>query len=319
MSDLDFDELDKAVNSLISANKSLSGSAPVASSPATSPVVTAPVPTPIPTPAPTLSSSAAAPVTNPVTTPAPIDKPVVAPQSLASQRASGRFMDVIHPSSDMRATSNTAEPIKPVVTPISPIQETQTPVAKPVEPQAISTPPLESPFIAGAKVEKRPLGAFSSVSLDDKSADSPSAAPEPADPAKDVEANDATSVQAPSEETEAPLPEELQDDLLKIEAGVPVSIEDSTLPEQNSQNNIASQQTPTPEGITSIVQQYKADKPKDDDKPGAIYDTSVYHKPIQTDVKKKAGWLWILWVLLLMVIGVGAGVVAYFYVLPIFK
>ena len=71
----------------------------------------------------------------------------------AARRTSGRFMDVVHPSSDMRTRSAPA-----FVTP-SKAQDEQ-PSLEVSEDQPINEgpKPLESPFLSDAKVEKRPLG-----------------------------------------------------------------------------------------------------------------------------------------------------------------
>ena len=82
MKDLDFDELDRAVNSAIN---------PQPAAPA-EPVAEPPAPE---------TEPAVEPVTEP-----PAPTPVVSSPSPAARRSSGRFMDVVHPSSDMRAKAN---------------------------------------------------------------------------------------------------------------------------------------------------------------------------------------------------------------------
>lgn len=317
MSDIDFDELDRAVNSLISGAPNINAT-PVATVPAnpisvTSTPVTAPVPTPVPF-APNSATATAS-------TPAPAL--ATAPQSLAGQRSSGRFMDVIHPSSDMRTASGTAEPAKPTVQaptfrPISTTLSSQpvsasNPVTMPKieliqteKPQddegAISS--QESPFISGAKVEKRPLGAFSATATEPTVELSPSG--------EVTEKPSEKPDQVDMTEAESPLPEELQGDLLKIESGNS-TVNDLPVDDEKPAS------TEKPVGPDSIVQQYREEPAKKDEKPGAIYDTSVYHKPLKSEPKKKTGWLWILWIVLLIIVGVGAGAVAYFYVLPLIK
>lgn len=315
MGDLDFDELDRAVNSLISKtpnqDASVAGAAQ-AVSPDVSPVT--PPAASVPSQAPVTANVPVQPVT-----------PAMAPQSLTGQRSSGRFMDVIHPSADMRTTSPTPQSVTPTPTPA---------VAQPVTPPEKSPSPqmtvesyqpdvpnldkttdqktLESPFVAGAKVEKRPLGAFSTESSDMAVEISPNG--EVTQP-QVVSTN---TSQPSTADASTPLPEELRGDLLKIESGNP---EDVKIPDHVSENKPEKPAAPAfesdPTGPTSIVQQYKEQKPKSDDKPGPIYDTSVYHKAITPAGKKKSNLMWIVWILLLMAVGVGAGAIAYFYLLPL--
>ena len=146
MQDLDFEELDRAVNSL-NMNKT---------NPSNPSAATSVVPTPS---MPVISQT-------PVSVTPPIERPTT-----------GRFMDVVHPSSNMR--SNT-----PVIPERPNPQIIQTPVLKPVlnTPQPVKPKDLDlekinsdinrtlnqqpannvadSPFLPDAKVDKRPLGAF---------------------------------------------------------------------------------------------------------------------------------------------------------------
>lgn len=340
MKDLDFDELDRAVNSLIGGDQNqIDGEKED-----TGATATASVPD---SGAPTL-------------------------QTLAARRSSGRFMDVVHPSSDMRSsfvpprpTSREGLAVQPnntsvVETPVmsTPAPETDQavseevtnpepvksewpdpiefskPFEQPVEepaPTNVDTlpaesttaindsdtlPPLESPFIADAKVEKRPLGAF---------------ADEPASPVvestlteeqksePDVDLSATNVADAPSSET--PMPAELQNDLLSIESNedtseasapvqpvAPEATPETPIPVQSS----ATEVTPP----VAITQQY-VEQPSTGDKPaGSIFDVDSYHKPIAHPKKKKAGWLMIVWIVLLILLGIGAGAAFYFYILP---
>lgn len=309
MSDIDFDELDRAVNSLISNTPKSDATTPPA----------APAPDAIPVSAPSPASEPSQ-----VT----ISQPSM-PQSLAGQRSSGRFMDVIHPSADMRSSIVTTNPVsnptqpnpiatgtmisdfnrtntvpepQPTVVPVpTPVTEASTPVVA----DANAPKPLESPFISGAKVEKRPLGTFS---------DEPPAPTVELTPSGEVEEKpaDAPAVES-SEQMNSVLPEELQGDLLKIESGN--SEADITTAAPVPDEAPAFESDPT--GPTSIVQQYKEQPAATDQKTGPIYDTNVYHKPLAPEGKKKSGWMWIVWIILLLAVGIGAGAITYFYVLPL--
>lgn len=296
MSDIDFDELDKAVNSLILKTPDDAS--------ASSSQTNSPVPTTAPSTEPVQASSVSA---------------AALTQSLAGQRSSGRFMDVIHPSSDMRQVSN-QQPAVPTVAVASTVSTPPQPVSMPVasttptpniespienNPISASVPkPLESPFISGAKVEKRPLGTFSTEPAEPKVELSPSG-----------EVTDNTEVDESVEATlsaeGSALPEELQGDILKIESGnVSQTVDGPPRTEAP-----AFEKQPTAQA--SIVQQYKEQPSLPETKSNPIYDTNVYHKAPNPDGKKKSGWLWILWIVLLLAVGVGAGAITYFYVLPL--
>jgi len=117
MKDLDFDELDRAVNSLI-GNKTSSVT------PA-EPLLTAPAP-----------QAELAPVASPLLIEPSEDKPVQA-LPLAARRTSGRFMDVVHPSSDMRSTSMPTRPMSRVGTTIQAPKTVQGAYGSPSTPETV--------------------------------------------------------------------------------------------------------------------------------------------------------------------------------------
>jgi hypothetical protein len=347
MKDLDFDELDRAVNSLVGGPPAVD----VAALPAQVPLVTDSTPV-------SVSSS-----------------PVLAAQPLAARRSSGRFMDVVHPSSDMRSStpvaavipvsrigamvapripSATPEPVTPVAVatvatesatgttkwpdpldfhlttteqassgaPSSPpppllTDEDDSDIAKIADDINASlskdtTTPLDSPFLSDAKVEKRPLGAFST------DASTATTVPAAVTPVPVVSDPDITAAEAPKTEvsddhpigTDTPLPAELQSDLLSIES---VESAPSSTPESHFIPPAVS--TDVPSGPTSIVQQY-SETPSTGDQPvAALFDTAAYKKPTSKQ-KKKSGWFVMLWIFLLLVVGGGIGAAVYFFVLP---
>jgi len=333
MKDLDFDEIDQAVNSIKSgipaANNDTGTSTPPVNS-VQSTVSVGPSPT------------------------------------VVGRRSSGQFMDVVHPSSDMRKTSlmmpnratnqNTADS-NPPVTPIAPA-----PLASPDRDSVSSIPassdigmpdPIDyrkpssnvtesrkdtnpdqnedadidrisdditnelsqksdespdSPFISGTKVEKRPLGAFSTESTDQTT--------EPEDK-KDSTDKDKANTEVKPTGPDAPLPEELQDDLLLIESGNSSTNSDTPITKDSYKDTVkASAAESQPIGPSSITQQYKEQPSTGDQSTGAIYDTDAYHKALARPSKKKSGWLWVLWITILLVVGAGAGAAVYFYAIP---
>lgn len=282
MQDIDFDEIDRAVTS---------------ASGTTAPVVDGPV------------SVSTAPLAN---EPVRDTTPAVAP---AARRSSGRFMDVVHPSSDMRSSSPVpARPVQPVETPVAataPVEEPAQTAAwpdpldfhgfvdeeavKPVEdakPARIIAPsaddmhpPLETPFIQNAVVEKRPLGAFSEAS------------PAPTVPEPII----------PEEIVAEPIVEETPQETPDLTEEVsPVEEAPASAPVIDA-----------PAGPVSITQQYKEQPSTTDQPSGAIFDTESYHQPLVHVPKKKSGILVVIWIAALILVGAGAGAAVYFFVLPL--
>ena len=160
MADFDFDELDKAVAGAIGTNPSEDDSRSESS---TAPSTSTEMPTS--SESDSASNSASASTETPKITgiSSPASKPVGG--APAVRRSSGRFMDMVHPKSDMRAGGS----VRPSITNGAPTNSDTPSVAPEPAPSntASDTPttdeaakPLESPFLPDAKVEKRPLGGF---------------------------------------------------------------------------------------------------------------------------------------------------------------
>ena len=151
MKDLDFDELDRAVNSLMSR----SGNAPVEpEKQTTTDVVSTPPSVPsrplAPTPAVTQTPSVDVPTRSTVSLSAPSRTTTQTPSantssvsmpSLATKR-SGRFMDVVHPSSDMTKA--------PIVTPSTTEKVTLTPINTDVAPEPEQTKGVDESTISSS-------------------------------------------------------------------------------------------------------------------------------------------------------------------------
>lgn len=293
---------------------------------------------------------------------------------LAARRTSGRFMDVVHPSSDMKINNRPVvsregvqlNPIAPrpaatitqptrdpeatttstAQTPevaeqspevsawpdpidMAPVEETE--AVLPVEqatsvvpevtaPDEIDEPsPLQTPFLTDTKVEKRPLGAFA---VDQVAA---SDTQEVAGTATNTLSEDQMSTGSfpvSNQETVVPdLPDELQHDLIKIESdNEPVVPQDESSPEKiaPAPSYAAPIVTPAPApaavaGPASIQPQYKEEPSSTKQEHAAIYDTDAYHKPLTHPAKKKSGWLWVLWIILLLALGAGGAAALYYF------
>lgn len=444
MKDLDFDELDRAVNSLIANGPSPDDSVavknttitqnelpktpinshfadnikPIAPSTSISTprtiVAAAPTteyvntPSPIVSPAPQPATPAVAPVDSLEIKPIPTIPIFAAPEvkPVATRRNSGRFMDVMHPSSDMRTTLIMPDrvsrqgttihltppavhtPDRPVVSePVAVVDPQPAIEARPLVPENVpeawpdpinfsekveinlpvpiddkepvdddidrisddidntlkSTPEIqESPFLSGAKVTKRPLGAFSGdnpIEYIETNPVNPEVVAEKVQASGNIISNNNSS----QIDVDMPLPAELRGDLLSIEAASEAEISAAvaaaqpvvTAPPvavprpaaapapvvvQSSEtlaNNTAPKPNPVADGPTSIAQQYQEKPNTGDQNSAAIYDTAAYHKAIVGKSNKKSHLFLIIWVLSLLAVGAGVGAGIYFFVLPL--
>ena len=329
MADFDFDELDRAVSGAL--DSAAGSSAPSQNEPVSeSPAISTHSSTTIP------SSAAKAPSLTRDTSP-------------AVQRSTGRFMDVVHPSSDMRPGSS--EPVvsaPPVVRNTAPVIETQKAEAF-ADTLDDWQQPLESPFLPDAKVEKRPLGGETPSTADFDALDLLEAPDEPRietgtmpDPIdfalsqaannpqqdtteKTIDEVELTEVDEPAEDESAKFTvleestEPLEEEVAPAVAPVETVTETPTTHEYGAGYGEGSFQpidTPAeePVGPTSITQQYK-EQPSTTAEPSAIYDTEAY-KPLIPVAKKKSGVWTTLWIVLILLLGGGAGAAIYFFVLP---
>ncbi len=246
----------------------------------------------------------------------------------AARRSAGRFMDVMHPSSDMR--TRTEVPARPTPA-AAPEPEHEPSMVENDEPEPWAKP-LESPFLPDAKVEKRPLGGiasdtqpFSSTQPDELLLEAPdeplleaTTMPDPIDFAIQQQET-SEDVLEPQQESEPEPALELEDepesaDIIK---GTPFAIPLEDTPEKVAEptpvEEPVSDQAPT--GPSSITQQY-TEQPSSQQESGAIYDTENYHQPVAHPPKHRSGAWTVLWISLLVIIGAGAGVAFYLFVFP---
>jgi hypothetical protein len=342
MQDIDFDEIDRAVNSLTSPSSD-APTKPVSDDP--TPAVTEPV-----------AETSSEPVVPAPTAPSP-----------AARRSSGRFMDVVHPSSDMRPSvsdrpapsapifhreevAERAEPEeRPESAPVSgtafhwpdPIDiAASEPTPEPMPEPSVSDPtpevaeepstapepgdliddedepdneatPLESPFLPDAKVEKRPLGAFSGADeglplLEDPIPFSMAPAPQSDEPEVEVE--------EPAHEEHETHPEELHPELLALDGhNQDEPLLEATNPPDATPAPLVDD---APSGPTSITQQYTEQTSSTAEASGAIFDTDAYHLPLTHTAKKNSGVMIVVWIIALILVGGGIGAGIYFVLLP---
>jgi len=335
MKDLDFDELDKAVNSLMAGvpktNDAAVPAAPldgaVPEAPAVAPVAAMPSPTPAAEP----------------------PKPPVAPAAPLAARRGGRFMDVVRPgavtpkpaaprapisrqAADIAPMNPTAAPEPVTATPPSPVappavNEWPDPLemtsrdmpdsALKTAPEALENhdeAPLTTPFLSDAKVEKRPLGALAT--------ELSTAAPELEEVKSTAETN--ADLPATAKDVAPLLPEELHSSVMAIESdATTASPEMPTPPAETKLWQPAASAPPAttevnPEkepstGPTSIAQQYREEPSTGDQNNGAIFDTDTYHQPLSHPAQKKSGWMWVVWIILILLVGAAGGAALYLF------
>lgn len=228
----------------------------------------------------------------------------------------GRFMDIVHPSSDMRSHSTSKSRFHPPAATYSHVPEVpNTDTEEEPLPSPSGQKPLESPFLPDAKVEKRPLGG---VGPADGNFAAPSLQEEPL-----LDAPDEPRLEAPDEPL---LDEGTHDEEARNDDGsdsgnndndttsAATEAQDSeTTPQSQSQ----SQPQPQSPAATSISQQYKEQPSTPPQQPGALYATEAYHQPLPHAEKKHSGVWTLFWIILLVLIGAGIGAAAYFFVVPL--
>ena len=252
MSDFDFDEIDEAVSHAIATNDNDTPTSPQS----------------------TEDTSSTETPASPRTSTMP-----------AVHRGSGRFMDMVHPSSDMHSrreftpprSVSARPPVNQTIQPTETVRETaNTPDDEP-------SPSLESPFLPDTKVEKRPLGSMPPV-------DTPP---------------QVSATETPHE----PILIEAPDEQVLIEASDEPLLEATNEPEPPMDE----------QAHTSIYipQQYQ-EQPSSAQPSSPLYDTTDYNQPVATKQTTSHSGVWIvLWIILLIIVGAASGVAIYLFVLPL--
>ena len=394
MKDIDFDELDRAVGSVLGSDAAVQ-----TDSQADAPAVTT-VAKPDSRPSShtnndAISSPEKASMVTTETVPTATVSPAISPA-----RKRGQFLDMVHPSADMTKTPKMPLSPRKTVTPLnsavvadtpklrsadeathtSPVettapdtdittdhvpdvdenttdnnteawpdpldfakesaeaaavsQETQpstaSPDNEPINEQA--SEPAQTPFVADAKVDKRPLGAFATQE-DEMAGQTPAElTPAPEDtPEFNPEVNSVEATGVPQAEDEAtgltgetPKDEDLSTEghaeVLETQTAEPTPTSEETKPEVFA----APEEPKEPAkpvaasapiaGAQSIPQQYKtAESHGEDDERHPLFDTEEYHQPLLTDGKKKSKKIVLIIVMLviLLILGGALGYIAY--------
>lgn len=343
MSELDFEELDKAVSSLM-------GQAQPSDEPADDQSVTE-------TPVYELnfSSNDSTPQINDTQADeAPLPSPNI-------RRTSGRFMDVMPPSSASRGVSSEAvrQPttranvrdgglVQPISAPENVVAET--PVVtepeqysdienKPAQTDEASLAPMQSPFLTDIEVDKRPLGSLGDVLEPGAEADSLDQTPDfgvtsgqtesqliedsqvVAEPvnAEEIAVSSNTWVTESDERVSSDVtvvPPEMSPEVMALESAGETGVADA---QESIINSVAETSQPEPKATKQpatpgdIIPQYTpgvADSPE----PSAIFDVaSEVPEQLNHPERKKSGWSVVMWIFILILVGIGVGIGAWFF------
>lgn len=194
------------------------------------------------------------------------------------------------------------------------VAETRQEALSDTEDKKIDNPPEEppiSPFLPDAKVEKRPLGGGATavgkmpseddlqetVSGDKEFTGVDTQQPEGAT----EELSQASETISEDDTVNAALPPELHEDVTAIEAGVPSAIEETIAVPS------------VPPAAASITQQYKEKTVASIANHEALYDSAAQGAPLAHPAKKTSGWMWVMWIVLLLAIGAGSTVALYYF------
>lgn len=219
--------------------------------------------------------------------PVPTEKPAPVPRP-----SGGRFMDVVHPSSDMRVTN---APPSPVPEPL----ETQSVTGVP-EGSVAANPATDAPltpFLPDAKVEKRPLGGAGAVP-------SPFDDEEPANVEETIMINSEKPPKTPETDEQPVLDASTFEAASPAESAEVIAVESEAVPETSPAD--ASLQT-IESGDTE-----KLSTMRDDDKTGTIYDVANQPQPLAHPPKQKSGWGVVVVIILIIVLAAALGAAAYF-------
>lgn len=378
MKDIDFDELDKAVSSVLSqasgpAPKDELKTTPAVASATPKDVAAAEASEVIEVKKP--ADGTAASVSDATEVPVKVEATGAEPSKpvafVMPGRKTGRFMDVVHPSSDMGA-SKTAAPtlrvsagrtLQPLtaasgVKPTEATEDRQEPDAAPSEARITDSPDVvvkvpeateisgepawpdpialadEDPgetastpedasmtaveaaaqpsvplFIEDAKVEKRPLGAFSDAtalaSAEPATTDSSTGPLPQADPAISPEPVATFHAQ------DNKLPPELDVDVVSVESD-DAGLEDGPQATQAATPVSAPLNTGL-NGSMSIPQQYQQADTPTAQAAHSLFDTTDYHPPLNVQADHGSNHLWV-WVIIAVLLLLGtAGLFVYWY------
>ncbi len=238
----------------------------------------------------------------PSPTPAPSGEPTVPPATPTRRQSSGRFLDVMHPSSDMRtATVVPSRPSMPTAVPE--VAERPAPAPAPAL-NPLPPTPISSPFLPDAKVEKRPLGGdastgeqvqpdeetvpiveTASINNDEKKVDDGSGDEQRALDASDFDVEAAMQAQKLQSIESVIITDQQDESIQAIESSEGAKVPYEAVSEAT-------------EGIGNTA--------------AGIYDVSAHGKPLMHPAKQKSGWGNVVLIIVIIILAVAVAGAAYF-------
>lgn len=205
-----------------------------------------------------------------------VAEPILPPAPAAPTPPRGRFMDMVSGPTKSVSTPRPVQPAVQSAAPAAPVVE-----QKPQESMQAPAEPARTPFLPDTKVEKRPLGGAESSVADDS----------------------ITAVLADSTSKQFDVPEKAPES-----PEVPLA----TPPKQDAQAPA------DPTLVVSSAESLELQKIEsaavspEPAQPAGIYDVNSYHQPINHPAKQKSGWSVVVIILIIVVVAAALGAAAYF-------
>lgn len=219
----------------------------------------------------------------------------------AARPTSGRFMDVVHPSSDMKSPT-------PSTSQSTSVKQSE-PAVVVSAPKPVSAPAVEvtSPFITDAKVEKRPLGDPFADPAPQGKGTTQSVAEKNDAPEEIVAINsEALAREESSKDTQAIL------DATKIETSTDAIDQQLQAIESIHAEPVAASSDASLRAVESVDTALQPVTAQNDQPQGAIYDVKEYHQPLNHPAKQKSGWGVVIIIVVIIVLAAAAGAGAFF-------
>ncbi len=241
---------------------------------------------------------------------------------------SGRFMDVVHPSLDMRSSSDTPalsvperqgsrdDTLRPVPSDAAKSTDQKDNVAalQATVPTIPTNPIPLTPFLPDAKVEKRPLGESPATAgtIEDKEDDAPlDASDNKSDAQRLLDASDFSAVS----DAENQALQQIETNGIDESAAAEVSADTASSPDvpdaiPSSELSIQQIESGDTEHLSSGASQATVEQPVDVN--GDVYGVKQHGPALEHPTKQKSGWGTVVIIILVIIALAGAGVAAYF-------
>lgn len=178
---------------------------------------------------------------------------------------------------------------------------------------------VDTPFLNGSTIEKRPLGAFS-VNAEDVETSLLSVKEETL---TDSDEKSSEVITNDEDDSEHNVISERKDDIdsddTSAERDAQTLLDAEVIPEELKGEIVSIEASPveapasSPLAAGSIQPQYTEKVQVSDNEPTPVFDTTDYHQPLKHAPKQKSGWLGVMLIIVFIVAGIGAGAAVYFF------